>query len=62
MKSFTVYYRTGGTINFQWKKCEPVSSEAEARSLASSIERMGYYALYDTTERVNKIGLPDSYE
>lgn len=62
MKSFTVYYRTGGTQNAKWHKCNPVPTVEQARKEAGQIERMGYKALYAPTDRLETIGLPEGWD
>jgi len=62
MKHFTVYYRIGGTENFQWKTCLPVRSEREAIQLRDEIRLMGYVAHYEDTELLKSVGLPTTYE
>jgi hypothetical protein len=60
--TFTVIYRTGGTVNFKWHKAFPVETATEAEALRQSTERMGYKALTHRTSELNKIGLPETYE
>lgn len=61
MKSFTVIYRTGGKLNFQWKKCLPIANKAKALADKAEIERMGYPALLFDTVQLEAIGLPETY-
>lgn len=62
MKSYTVIYRTGGTENFQWKKCLPVATREKAFQDKAEIERMGYKSIVHDTDQINAIGLPETYD
>lgn len=62
MKSYTVIYRTGGTVNFEWKKCQPTADRAAAYAMRNDIEKMGYKALVHDTNQLEIIGLPSTYE
>jgi hypothetical protein len=45
MKSYIVCYRTGGSMNGQWRKCLPVQTLHEAQGLKENVTRMGYPAV-----------------
>lgn len=62
MKTYTVYYRTGGTDNFQWKRCSAVATKEEAIASMQEIERGGRVAHYTYTHLLDSIGLPDTYD
>jgi hypothetical protein len=57
--TYTVYYRTGGTERFRWNKCTPVDTQGAAQKQKQEIERQGYKALYERTDRLDVVGLPD---
>jgi hypothetical protein len=56
-----VVYRMGGTANFTWHRCEPMTAvrAAEARG---EIARMGYKAMVVNYTHSLAIGLPETYE
>ena len=60
-KTYTVYYRTGGTENCTWKKAFPVATRDLARKQQAEIQQMGYKALIAQTSRLDAIGLPEGW-
>lgn len=61
MTSYTVVYRTGGTLDCTWRQCRPVATMQEAVSQRDSIERGGRKALIKRTSEVVKHGLPEGW-
>jgi hypothetical protein len=62
LKTYTVIYRDGGTLNFQWHRVlELYTDYTQASYKAIEIERMGYKSLVFNTKALNNIGLPTSY-
>ena len=60
-KQFAVIYRTGGTDNFRWNRVLDTFTREEAANTASNLARMGYPALVHNADRLNAIGLPDTF-
>lgn len=60
-KEYSVYYRTGGTENFNWQKTFITYTREEAIKEVERLEAMGFPARYAKTELLNAIGLPDNY-
>lgn len=62
-QTWTVYFRTGGTMRFKWQRTATLhESQAAAMTEADEIRRMGYAAHYERTDRVDSIGLPTTYD
>jgi hypothetical protein len=62
-KTFTVYFRTGGTANFKWERqLELHATREAAQASVNELVRMGYPAHYADSQLLNSIGLPDTYE
>lgn len=58
----TVYFRTGGRDNFQWRRVSTEFATREsAKAKAEELQRAGYPARYATTKALNAIGLPETY-
>jgi hypothetical protein len=61
-KTYTVIYRTGGTDNFKWNKVTDTFTDYnDATIKAATIEKMGYKTIIHDTEKINNIGLPETY-
>jgi hypothetical protein len=60
-KTYTVVYRTGGTLRCEWHRVAD-TSHAIALKDQAEIERMGYKALIFDTEQLNAVGLPEGWE
>lgn len=60
-QSWTVVYRTGGTLNCVWKRALPVRTEAEARTLRAQCEVAGYKAIIHDTAVLDVIGVPEGW-
>lgn len=60
--TFTVIYRTGGTMNARWHRCASVATHEEARKMQDEIKRGGRKALIHNTRLLDAIGLPTGYE
>lgn len=66
MRSFTVYYRTGGTENFKWQRvAERYSTTWEGQDAAiakcEELRKAGYPARYEYTDLLDSIGLPETF-
>jgi len=61
-RTFTAYYRVGGTANFEWKKAFPVDTRDKAVKQVVELRTAGYPAEYHDTKTLNKVGLPKGYE
>jgi hypothetical protein len=62
-KTWTVYYRTGGTENFQWHRVGDVFASSDAaRDKTEELRQMGYPAHYDRKDTIDAIGLPETFE
>ena len=60
--TFTVIYRTGGTVNFQWHRTLTSERSREAlKTFAAGIERMGYKARVVTLQELAVAGLPHNF-
>lgn len=61
-RSFSIGYRTGGTLNFRWHRMlVSFSSKAAAELEAENIRRMGYPAHVYDSRLLDAIGLPDTF-
>lgn len=60
--TFTVIYRTGGTMNARWHRCAAVATIEDARKMQDDIRRGGRKALIHKTNLLDSIGLPSGYE
>jgi hypothetical protein len=61
MKSFTTVYRIGGTARFEWRRCVPVATKAEALKQRDEIGNMGYKALVFDTQTLDAVGMPEGW-
>lgn len=61
IETFTVIYRTGGTINARWHRCATVATIEEAARMRDEIKRGGRKALIHKTHLLDAIGLPQGY-
>ena len=61
MKTFTCYYRTGGTSNFAWRRIDSRSTRDLAVRDRDEMVRMGYPAHVEETRLLDSIGLPETY-
>lgn len=62
-KTYSVVYRTGGTLQCTWRRVFTVfTSESDALAQAAQIERAGYRAVVHETAHLNSIGLPIGWE
>lgn len=62
MKTYSVYFRTGGTANFRWQYVlKTFSTREEAAAKVSELERGGYAAHYAYTDAIRAVGLPETY-
>lgn len=62
-KTWTVCYRIGDRSNFKWKRIiVPFTTRAEADEKRAEFERMNYKSLVYDTEKLNAIGMPDTFE
>ena len=60
--TFSIYYRTGGTANFEWHLVfDTYATYQAAETKAAEIRRMGYPAHVEKTRLVKSIGLPETY-
>ena len=63
MKTYTVIYRTGGTLNAKWHRTlGRFTDYKKAVASANEIERQGYKALIQDTKMLDAIGLPEGWE
>jgi hypothetical protein len=63
MRTYTVYFRTGGTANFKWQTCTTLFTTTEqARAKCAELNRMGYPAHYADSAQLAAIGLPETFE
>lgn len=60
--TFTVVYRTGGTLRCVWRRCSAVETMGEANKLFQSLARQGYKALVYRTAELDAIGMPEGWE
>jgi hypothetical protein len=60
-KQYAVIYRTGGTENFRWHRVLDILTREEAATKADELNRMGYPSLVHNADRLNAIGLPDTF-
>lgn len=59
---FRVLYRTGGKLNFVWKRIYDVYfTKADAKAKADEIERLGYKTLIVSGETLEERGMPVSW-
>ena len=62
-KTFTVIYRTGGTLNAEWHKVlERYTTREAAQAAAVGIEKMGYKTLIHDTATLEWVGMPVGWE
>lgn len=61
-QTWTIAYRIGGTENFQWRKTLAIEHREQADRLAREIAVGGRKALVFPTDRLESIGLPETYE
>lgn len=61
-ETFTVMYRTGGTLRCRWVRCAAVATRAEAVPMVETIERMGYKALVFRTAYLDAVGGPEGWD
>lgn len=60
---YTIIYRIGGTLNFEWKRVNTTYDNYDtARYEASRLERMGFPTHIHKTKDLNIIGLPETYK
>lgn len=60
MQTFTVIYKTGGTLNSQWHRVlENYTSREAAQGKAAEVNRAGYETLIHDTARLEAVGLPE---
>ena len=60
--TFTVIYRTGGTLRCRWHKTSPKALREDAQALAADLEKAGDKSLVHNTQLLNAIGLPEGWE
>ena len=60
--TWTTYYRTGGTANFKWQTAMRWSNKAQAEQQAEEIRRGGRSAHVMRTDRLQSVGLPETFE
>jgi hypothetical protein len=61
--NYSVIYRTGGTVNFKWKRVLNIFIDKESAQMKKDeLEKMGYKTLIFKTDQLNSIGLPESYD
>ena len=62
-KSYTVYYQTGGALNFKWHKVfDTYASKELAQASVSDLRKQGYAAHYEDTHLLSYVGMPETYE
>ncbi len=61
-QTYSVYYRIGGQARFQWRLVLGTFSREEAEAQAAEIKRSGYHALVERSDRLGRIGLPESWD
>lgn len=59
---YSVYYQTGGTLNFKWQRTFETYTKEDAQAKVNEIEHQGYPAHYALTRLLDNIGLPDTFE
>lgn len=59
---FCVVFRTGGTLNFQWRRSVAFTTLAEAEATAEAVRIMGYVAHVEHHGLSLSVGLPETYE
>lgn len=60
MKTFTVLYKTGGKVRYQWHRVYELYLSMEAAvAKANEIRRQGYETLIHDTTRLDAIGMPE---
>jgi hypothetical protein len=62
-KEFAVIYRTGGTLNFCWRRITDNFTDHEAAGVkAADLHRMGYPALIFDAKLLDSVGLPETFD
>lgn len=59
---YTVIFRIGGPLGFEWRKTLGSKPYDMALTEAREIERMGYKTLIHETHLLNSIGMPETWE
>jgi hypothetical protein len=60
-QTWTIGYRTGGTLNFKWHRTTAYETLREAQKSAEAIRRAGYPCYIYDTRILNACGLPETF-
>lgn len=61
-RTYTVYFRTGGTANFKWHRiAERYTTDEAAIAKKQELHAMGFPACYEYTDVLDRIGLPETF-
>ena len=61
--TWSVYYRTGGTDNFQWHTVmNRYGNKTEAQSKCAELNQAGFQAYVERTQILEAVGLPETFE